>query len=174
MPRAKPVPVQKASTRWEKFAAAKGIQKVKKRRVEWNEEKSEYTPTWGYKNQGNKDKDLSNWIKEVPETGGLLLGVYSIDPNEDLFKKDRDEKKDRVQKNEMQQRRNREEATAKAQGLDHRALKKPVSQKKEQKEQLRSQLTLAKKATASMGKFDSLEDGVKIKAGKRKVTNLLV
>ncbi|KAJ3335132.1 hypothetical protein HDU91_002317, partial [Kappamyces sp. JEL0680] len=69
LPRAKPIPTHKPLTRWEKFAAVKGIQKTKKRRVEWNDAKGEYTPTWGYKNQGKKDKDLSDWIQEVKEDG---------------------------------------------------------------------------------------------------------
>ncbi len=47
-----------------------GIQKVSKKRVVWNEERAEYLPTFGYKNQGKSSKDLSEWIHEVPENQG--------------------------------------------------------------------------------------------------------
>lgn len=140
--------------------------KVKKKRVEWNEARGDFLPTFGYKNQGRKDKDLTDWIKEVGQ---------DQDGTEDLFKADRDEKKKRVEKNDMQARRNKEEAAASVKGLDHRALKKTVKMlpkgtvlksqpqpektqaeklvgRTEKKKEIRTVLSKAKIATASMGK----------------------
>ncbi|KAI8911524.1 ribosome biogenesis regulatory protein-domain-containing protein, partial [Gorgonomyces haynaldii] len=158
LPRMKPVPKQKAQTRWEKFAAAKGIQKRKKVRVQYDENHGEYRPTWGYKNQGSKEKDLSEWIKEVPVNG---------DQTEDQYEKARAQKKERVEKNEMQQRRNTEEAYAQEKGKDFRAFKK---------KQLEKQIVESKTATASMGKFDNKiqGDNVKIRKQKRQVLRLRV
>jgi hypothetical protein len=82
------------------------------------------------------------------------------DPSLDLVSEKRKEKKERVAKNEMQQRRNVEEGMAQAKGIDYRSMRK---------EELRRRLQDAKKSNASMGKFDKLEDGVKLRAGKRKV-----
>ena len=167
-----------------------GIQKVKKKRVAWNEETGEYLPTFGYKNQGKSSKDLSDWIQEVGHDQGmysLLLPPLStlhyitlhitlntsfttnprtnkyIDPSTDLVAEKRKEKKERVAKNDMQQRRNIEEGLAQAKGIDYRSMRK---------EELRRRLQDAKKSNASMGKFDKLQDGVKLRAGKRKVAFL--
>lgn len=160
VPRAKPIPKQKAMTRWEKFAAAKGIKKVKKKRVEFDENTGEYRPTFGYKNQGKSGKDLSDWIKEVPDEAGNLL--VTVDPNVDLYHVEREEKKNRVAKNQMQQRRNQEEAYAQQKGMDHKAFKKQM---------LYKQIVDANVSTASMGKFDPKlkNDNVKVKGVKRKV-----
>lgn len=70
LPRSKSIPKPRLPTRWEKFAKEKGIQKVKKKRVVWNEDRQDFLPTFGYKNQGRSDKDLSEWITEVKEDGG--------------------------------------------------------------------------------------------------------
>lgn len=61
MPRAKPVPRVRAKTRWEVFAATKGIQKRTKSRVQYNEEEGEYKAVFGYKGQ------------EVMQDGGKFL-----------------------------------------------------------------------------------------------------
>ena len=90
----------------------------------------------------------------------LLPSIFYIDPNADIIADKRKEKKVRVAKNEMQQQRNTEEGMARAKGIDPRSIRK---------EELRRRLQLAKKSNASMGKFDKLQDGVKLHAGKRKV-----
>lgn len=56
-------------TKWQAFAAAKGIApKPKKDRLVYDEEKQEYVPRWGYKGK-NKDKE-DQWIHEVPNNAG--------------------------------------------------------------------------------------------------------
>ena len=62
LPREKPLPTPKGETKWEKFAAAKGIQKRRRERKEWDEEKQEWVNRWG-KDGKNKRKP---WITEVP------------------------------------------------------------------------------------------------------------
>lgn len=131
----------------------------------YNEERGEYLPTYGYKNQGKKDKDLSNWVVEVDGTEGTPPITHPISNerekiDKDPFEKQREEKKQRIAKNEMQQRRNREEGQATLKGMDPKTLRK---------QQLRASLIQAKKANASAGVFDGLDDGVKLKQGKRKV-----
>ncbi|KAL9610893.1 MAG: hypothetical protein Q9167_004434 [Letrouitia subvulpina] len=67
LPREKPVPEEKKPTKWEKFAAMKGI-KNKKRgegKMVYDEEKGEWVPKWGYKGK-NKDGD-DDWIVEIDE-----------------------------------------------------------------------------------------------------------
>lgn len=62
----------------------------------------------------------------------------------------------------QQQRRNQEESYSKQKGVDHKALRKQVVQKK---------LVDSKVSTASLGKFDKKldKDNIKIKGSKRKV-----
>lgn len=67
MPREKPVPKEKEKTRWEKFAAKKGI-KGKKRdgKLEFDEASKEWKPKYGYK--GKKSGDVQDdWLVEVDD-----------------------------------------------------------------------------------------------------------
>ncbi|KAI8868789.1 RRS1-domain-containing protein [Ramicandelaber brevisporus] len=163
LPREKPVPSDKAMTRWEKFAKIKGIQKTKRSRLVLDERTGEYKPRWG-KDRANDDQH--DWAIEVRG---------NVDPNEDMFALRRGEKKERIDKNKRRQRRNEEEASARSAGIlktthaakhsvsggaDPRALRKQALQKS---------LMLSKTSTASIGKFDKpLENDVKSKGVKRK------
>lgn len=63
LPRAKPVPVAREPTRWEKFARAKGIVKRKKGSHEYDEERREWRPRHGAKS--SKNDPMANWITEL-------------------------------------------------------------------------------------------------------------
>ena len=64
LPRAKPLPKPKAPTKWEQFAAAKGIQKKRREKKVWDEEKQEWVDRWG---RGAKNKEVEEqWAVEVP------------------------------------------------------------------------------------------------------------
>ena len=68
LPRAKPLPKPKPPTKWEKFAAAKGIQhKVREKKV-WDEEKQDWVNRWG-RNGKNREVE-EQWIHEVPANAG--------------------------------------------------------------------------------------------------------
>lgn len=68
LPRAKPLPKPKPQTKWEKFAAAKGISHRKKDKRMWDEEKQEWVNRWG---KDGKNKQLEEqWITEVPHNAG--------------------------------------------------------------------------------------------------------
>ena len=64
LPRAKPLPKPKPPTKWEQFAKARGIQKTKKDKKVWDEEKQDWVDRWGRKGK-NKEKE-EQWITEVP------------------------------------------------------------------------------------------------------------
>ncbi|KAF7724749.1 Rhodanese- sulfurtransferase [Apophysomyces ossiformis] len=146
LPREKPLPKDKPLTRWEKFAKAKGIQKQKRERMVWDEDRQEYVPRWGYAG-GQKDK-LQDWLIEVPQNS---------DPMEDQYAKKREEKKERVERNAKRQKRNTEETNAATM-----AGKKDIREFK--KSELQAAIAASKTATASMGKFDKkLKDEPKAK-----------
>jgi regulator of ribosome biosynthesis len=72
LPRAKPLPKPKPPTKWERFAAAKGIQHKKRDRKVWDEEKQDWVNRWG---RSGKNKELDDqWLTEVPANAG----VYAI------------------------------------------------------------------------------------------------
>ncbi|ORZ36990.1 ribosome biogenesis regulatory protein-domain-containing protein [Catenaria anguillulae PL171] len=148
VPREKPLPKEKAQTRWEKFAKEKGIQKRKKSRMEYDEATGEYRPRWGY---GSAKNDAANdWLIPVPK---------NADPYQDMYEQKREEKKERIEKNKKQQIRNAAEAAAVERGEDPR-----VARKRE----LEAKLRMSKKATASAGVFDRKLDGdIKLKGIKR-------
>lgn len=62
IPREKPLPKPKVETKWEKFAKEKGIDKRKKSRMQFDEDKEEWAPSWGYKRAGD---DMKDWAVEM-------------------------------------------------------------------------------------------------------------
>ncbi|KAM5534840.1 hypothetical protein V8D89_011556 [Ganoderma adspersum] len=145
LPRAKPLPKPKPPTKWEQFAKAKGIQKKRRDKKIWDEEKQEWVDRWGWKG-ANKDKEVQ-WITEVPA---------NADVDYDPSKAARDERKARVAKNEKQHHANLARAAASSNSSDR-------------KRDIDRTLGVTRTSTASLGKFDRKLDGEKpLKGVKRK------
>ncbi|KAF5363840.1 hypothetical protein D9756_000233 [Leucocoprinus leucothites] len=143
LPREKPLPKPKEPTKWEKFAAAKGINKTKHEKKVWDEEKQEWVARWGWKGK-NKEAE-SQWLHEVPA---------NADADHDPRKIARDERKARVAKNERQRLQN----------VAHSA-----GSSTDRKKDIERTLATTRVSTASMGKFDRQLDGEKKPRGvKRK------
>ncbi|CAE6459852.1 unnamed protein product [Rhizoctonia solani] len=146
LPRTKPLPKPKPPTKWERFAAAKGIQKTKRDRREWDEERQEWVNRWGWKGK-NKDKE-EQWIHEVPD---------NAPDDHDPAMEARKERKARVAKNEKQKERNLVVTAASGQ-----------RERDETKSKLNRTLAVTRTSTASMGRFDKkLEGDTKLKGVKR-------
>lgn len=136
IPREKPIPKPKPLTKWEKYAKLKGIQNKKKSRMVWDETSQSYKPRWGFKRSNDETKE---WVLEVPE---------NADPNEDQFGKRKTAKKERVAKNELQRLRNiARSQKQKVPGVGLTPTEAPS------KDYLGKALAVAKKSTASVGKF---------------------
>ncbi|XP_054714027.1 ribosome biogenesis regulatory protein homolog [Uloborus diversus] len=133
IPREKPLPKAKRLTKWEAFAKAKGIKHKKKEKLVWDEASKDWKPQYGYRGISNK----SDWLIEVPA---------NADPNVDYFGKVKDEKKERVAKNEYQRLRN----IAASKKMKVTNLE---SVDRADKEQLSRSVSAAKTATASLGRF---------------------
>lgn len=137
IPREKPVPKDKPLTKWQQYAQLKGIQKRKKSRMVWDDQSKEWKPRWGYKRAND---DTQEWCIEVPDN--------AEDPNVDLFAKKNKEKKERVAKNELQRLRNiARSQKSKVPGVGLTPTEAPS------KDYLGKALALARKSTASIGKF---------------------
>ncbi|KAH9943207.1 RRS1-domain-containing protein [Epithele typhae] len=150
LPRAKPLPKPKPPTKWEQFAKAKGIQKTRRDKKVWDEEKQEWVNRWGWKG-ANKDKEVQ-WATEVPA---------NADPDFDPAKIARTERKARVAKNERQHLQNLARTEAHAGASSANAADK--------KQYIDRTLAVTRASTASMGKFDrTLEGEKKLKGIKRK------
>jgi len=177
LPREKPVPKEKTLTRWEKFAKAKGINKTKKSRVEFDEGLGEFVPKYGFRGvkQGrNPDLVPNDWLVEVPDS--LTKPVVDT-PEEDQFSRIKKAKKERVEKNQKLQRRNQEEAAnSAAAGIAAFASRDTAQNRATLKTQLDKALKVTKVSTASLGRFDKSlkrpEGDVKLKLGKRRGTGL--
>lgn len=100
LPREKPLPKPKAPTKWEKFAAIKGI-KAKERsgKMVYDEDAGQWVPKWGYKG-ANKKLD-KQWLVEVDDKPKKAENEL-IDPRS----LSRAERKKIIKKNEVQQKRN--------------------------------------------------------------------
>ncbi|GMM28979.1 Rrs1 protein [Martiniozyma asiatica (nom. inval.)] len=102
LPREKSIPKPKELTKWEKFAAKKGIQKKgKEGKMVFDEQSGEWVPKWGYK--GNNKKVENEWLVEVNDENEKVGDDGDlIDPR----KLDRMERKKLIKKNLLQQKRN--------------------------------------------------------------------
>ncbi|KAH7907139.1 ribosome biogenesis regulatory protein-domain-containing protein [Hygrophoropsis aurantiaca] len=146
LPRAKPLPKPKQPTKWERFAAAKGIQKKVREKKVWDEERQEWVNRWG-RDGKNKEKE-EQWITEVKA---------NADVDFDPVKAARDERKSRVAKNERQRLQN----AARSQTAH--------ADREERKKDIEKTLAATRVSTASMGKFDKkLEGEKKLRGVKRK------
>ncbi|KAK6169052.1 hypothetical protein SNE40_020179 [Patella caerulea] len=135
-PREKRLPKPKPETKWEKYAKVKGIQNKKKDKLVWDEQHKEFRPRWGY---GRANDDTKDWLIEIKS---------NADPDEDPFAKRTNAKKERTAKNELQRLRNIARSRyGKVPGVGLTPVDKP------NKDQLNKALVLAKKSTASLGKF---------------------
>merc|ERR1719385_379756 len=96
LPREKPIPKPKPMTKWEKYAKEKGIEKKKKKdRLVWDDVVQKWVPQFGYKKaQIEAEK---NWAIPVK---------HNHDPNEDPYEKLKEDKREKVAKNELQRLRN--------------------------------------------------------------------
>lgn len=110
LPREKPIPQAKPPTKWERFAAKKGITaktREQRRNLAYDEETGEWKRKWGY-NALNK-KGENDWLVEV-------------DPKAEEQRKEgtsirgdgRRERKERVKRNERKMRKNQRDAAENA------------------------------------------------------------
>ncbi|KAF9006650.1 ribosome biogenesis regulatory protein-domain-containing protein [Cyathus striatus] len=145
LPRAKPLPKPKPPTKWEQFAAAKGIQKTRREKRVWDEEKQDWVNRWG--RDGKNKQSEEQWISEVP---------LNADVDHDPRKIARDARKARVAKNDRQRLQN----VSRSAGGDSG---------ESRKSEIESTLATSRVSTASMGKFDKRLEGEKKPRGvKRK------
>ncbi|KAA8911581.1 hypothetical protein TRICI_003739 [Trichomonascus ciferrii] len=100
LPREKPLPKPKAPTKWERFAAEKGIQKkAKDGKLVYDEDTGSWVPKWGY---GGKNKQLDDqWLVEVDDKP-KKQGDELIDPRT----LNRAERKRLIKKNQRRQEKN--------------------------------------------------------------------
>lgn len=152
LPRSKPPPKQREKTRWEKFAEAKGIQKRKRSKYEYDENVGEMRRRYGYKRL--------NDIKDVPIVDAGPDDVVGEDP----FTKKIKEKKAKIKSNQ-ERRVNNLKKNLKSGGDLPPTLKlnstKPGGKKPYGKSDVELADNLAKYSTGSMGKFDRKLDGEK-------------
>lgn len=162
LPRAKAIPKPKAPTKWEAFAAKKGIQNRKKDKLVYDEASGEWRPRFGYKSAKNQSAD--DWMVEDKP---------GADP-EELLNASRVAKKERVAKNEYQRLRNIARSTGikVANNVDSVAPAEAIRPgEKPVVNQLEKAASLAKVSTASIGKFQeqaSNEKPVKGVGGKKR------
>lgn len=104
LPREKALPKEKPKTKWEKFAAEKGIKKkAKDGKLVYDEETGQWIPKWGY-NGANKKLD-NQWLVELPENSQKPENDF-----EDPRALGRQERLKLVKKNQKQQEKNAKKA----------------------------------------------------------------
>ena len=99
LPRAQRVPDAAPMTKWEKFAVEKGIKKVKRERMVFDEQAQEYKPRYGY-------KSIKGGIEDQP----IVEIKKGQDPFADPWEAARVDKKSRVDKNLKNQVKNQDRA----------------------------------------------------------------
>jgi len=139
IPREKHLPKGNQLTKWETYAKEKGISKKKKTKLVWDEIVKGWVPRYGYrKAEAEHEKD---WVLEVPG---------NADPFEDQFGKKTEAKSERIAKNELQRLKNiarYRKVDVPSTGL--------IPTERPSKTELHQAMHVAKKATASLGKFQA-------------------
>lgn len=107
LPREKPLPAARAATRWEQFAARKGIKpktREQRKNLRWDEGAGAWEKKWGYKGPREKGpgaKVQADWVVEVkPAKEEKLKGTETIRGE------GRRERKEKVRRNERKARSN--------------------------------------------------------------------
>lgn len=154
IPREKPAPKPKPLSKWEEYAKTKGITRNKKDKKTWDTELKRWVPRFGAKKaQADREK---NWVMEVPK---------NIDPNTDMFGQAAEKKRERVAKNELQRLRNvKRHMKIPTVGVT------PKDVAKSSTTELTEAAALARRSTASMGKFSQrlARDAPTKERGKRR------
>jgi regulator of ribosome biosynthesis len=187
LPRSLPPPPPKQKSKWEEFAAKRGIApQTKRSRKVYDESTGEWKHLTG---------SLSNKANAGPESWPIIEVKKNDDPNQDPWERLREEKKARTGKNTVSRMKNAERAGMLEHGSANRLMKdtaRLVKQRAASKEKLQKQglvapaglpldmakggkddttmakrgkpsTTLALKATqistASLGRFDKLREG---------------
>jgi regulator of ribosome biosynthesis len=158
LPREKPLPKPKPLTRWEKFAAEKGIVKKKRSKMVWDETAQRWAPRFGYGKANKQDDPMASWL--IPAKPG---DDGSVDP----FEEQATRKRDARSKQKRQEERNRLEA-AHAAGLTGRRkgaaatgnslggslIAGDLSSRADKAEYLKGAMRASQVSTASLGRFD--------------------
>lgn len=161
LPREKPLPKPRPLTRWEKFAAAKGIVKKKRSKMVWDEATGKWAPRYGYGRANKADDQMNSWL--IPAKPG---DDGSVDPFEERAVKKREARS----KQKRQEERNRLEA-AHAAGLTSRGkgaaaaagagnslggslIASGLADRSEKREYLKNAMRASQVSTASIGRFD--------------------
>jgi regulator of ribosome biosynthesis len=158
VPREKPLPKAKPETKWQKFAAEKGIAKRAKSKLVWDESSNEWKRRHGY-DRVNDDSDT------------IIVNAKQGDgPDSDPFAEAKKAKQDRVAKNKKQQLKNMQNGGLVAPSLaltsalpfeGSRSGQQGKVVAKHHKAEVKAVKDIATLSTASLGKFDKKLDGEK-------------
>ncbi|KAL8129580.1 hypothetical protein V2J09_018735 [Rumex salicifolius] len=164
LPREKHLPRPKPPTKWEAFAQKKGISNQKREKRVWDQQTHSWKRRFGY--------DRVNDDKDVP----IIEAKMTDEPGVDPFAKRREEKKDRVAKQERNRVKNLKEALkvgALPSHIQLAATSLPITgtqaaPKRLSKTELAEVAGTAAMSTASGGKFDKKLPGEKPQKSKGK------
>ncbi|CDF38667.1 ribosome biogenesis regulatory protein (RRS1) family protein [Chondrus crispus] len=170
LPRAKPIPKERALTKWEKFAKEKGIQKRHRDRLVLDDATGEYVPRYGKGSKNALDRDV------------ILPHKESMGEDYDPFAQKRKEKKQRIKENTKKHNSNLGRAAKgrRAQINPVHALDVgkagPSGKKFLPKKGLKDSLAIAQRSTASAGRFDQKvtnEPKAKLQGRKKKFQTIV-
>lgn len=170
LPRAKPIPKERAVTKWEKYAKEKGIQKKRRDRLVLDEATGEYVPRYGKGSKNALDRDV------------ILPHKASMGDDYDPFAQKRKDKKQRIKENKKKQNSNLGRAS-KSRGAQIQPVHAldvgragPSGKKFLPKKGLKDSLSIAQRSTASAGRFDKKvanEPKAKLSGRKKKFQTIV-
>ena len=177
LPRSKPLPAPRVETRWEAFAKLKGIDKKKRSRKVWDEEKGDWAVRFGYGRANDESAQVIVEEKETPDMQGKRArrsaATLPDAPVQDPWTRMDEEKKERQDKNKKKQERNAPSGSSssltaakgrRVPGTIDLAAVQPQPHSRSAKGKAAEAggaghvdvaLSVAQASTASMGKFDA-------------------
>eukprot|EP00518_Triparma_eleuthera_P002991 CAMPEP_0182454772 /NCGR_PEP_ID=MMETSP1319-20130603/1253_1 /TAXON_ID=172717 /ORGANISM="Bolidomonas pacifica, Strain RCC208" /LENGTH=332 /DNA_ID=CAMNT_0024652793 /DNA_START=224 /DNA_END=1219 /DNA_ORIENTATION=+ len=167
LPRSKPPPKPKEESKWEKFRKEKGMEERKRGRKEFDEATGEWKVRHGYGSANNAKADYP------------IMEAVAGDSFKDPWEHEKDKRREKVEKNNLQNLKNQERAGVVPKGTAKKYEKKITSDADGRKRQREAEtlpvdmvkggkrgkagtskaLAATRVSTASMGKFDRLRPG---------------
>jgi len=166
LPRSKPIPEAKPLSRWEKFAARKGIRSSKKTKdlLQWDEDSKSWQKKYGYKKANDpttnpifehKDNDFDStdpWLKmEKAKKKRIAIN------KENQMRNLKEALGDRVSGTlDLQSAKNWNKKRRNKGNVGRREMRQSEKEKNKKYGHLNVALKVAQHSTASMGKFDEM------------------
>ena len=163
LPREKPLPEKPELTTWQKFALSKQIKpKSRKPSIVFDNDKNDWVKRWGYKSASEIKVD------DIRDSNKI------VEDHNEAYREAQKSKRDKVTKNKMQNLKNLAAQSKISTKEGRKSSKNLDPHKNPTRKMLRQEISQAKEATASLGKFQPSLSKEKPKKNAKNQKNVII